>query len=229
MQSLNRLIGAIPGRLYVIATTLAAFLGAVSGSAMASVAMLGRFVYPTMIERGCDRRLSIGTILAGATLDPDHSAERAGDHPGDAREHLDRKLSRRRYHAWACCSRACSRSMRWRGRCSIPRSTRAVDPRPPSERGWWPLLLDPADSAAVLHHFSGARPDHSRRRTTDRSRRRRHHRHRADVGVHAHDLVAGDLPAPATARRSPRRRSSSSSPAPSCSASSWPSPAPRPD
>lgn len=68
--SLNRLIGAIPGRLYVIATVLAAFLGAVSGSAMASVAMLGRFVYPTMIERGCDRRLSIGTILAGATLDP---------------------------------------------------------------------------------------------------------------------------------------------------------------
>lgn len=68
--SLNRLIGAIPGRLYVIATVLAAFLGALSGSAMASVAMLGRFVYPTMIERGCDRRLSIGTILAGATLDP---------------------------------------------------------------------------------------------------------------------------------------------------------------
>ena len=68
--SLNRLIGAIPGRLYVIATMLAAFLGAVSGSAMASVAMLGRFVYPTMIQRGCDRRLSIGTILAGATLDP---------------------------------------------------------------------------------------------------------------------------------------------------------------
>jgi tripartite ATP-independent transporter DctM subunit len=68
--SLNRLIGAIPGRLYVIATTLAAFLGALSGSAMASVAMLGRFIYPTMIDRGCDRRLSIGTILAGATLDP---------------------------------------------------------------------------------------------------------------------------------------------------------------
>jgi tripartite ATP-independent transporter DctM subunit len=68
--SLNRLIGTIPGRLYVIATVLAAFLGAISGSAMASVAMLGRFVYPTMIERGCDRRLSIGTILAGATLDP---------------------------------------------------------------------------------------------------------------------------------------------------------------
>lgn len=69
-ESLNRLIGAIPGRLYVIATALAAFLGAISGSAMASVAMLGRFVYPTMIKQGCDRRLTVGTILAGATLDP---------------------------------------------------------------------------------------------------------------------------------------------------------------
>lgn len=69
-QSLNQLIGAIRGRLYVIAITLAGILGAISGSAMASVAMLGRFVYPTMIERGCDRRLSIGMILAGATLDP---------------------------------------------------------------------------------------------------------------------------------------------------------------
>ena len=69
-QSLNRLIGAIRGRLYVIAITLAGILGAISGSAMASVAMLGRFVYPTMIERGCNRRLTIGMILAGATLDP---------------------------------------------------------------------------------------------------------------------------------------------------------------
>ncbi len=69
-NALNRLIGAIAGRMYVVAIALSSCLGAISGSAMASVAMLGRFVYPTMIERGCDRRLSIGMILAGATLDP---------------------------------------------------------------------------------------------------------------------------------------------------------------
>jgi tripartite ATP-independent transporter DctM subunit len=68
--ALNGLIGLVRGRLYVIAILLSAFLGAISGSAMASVAMLGRFVYPTMIERGCNRRLTIGTILSGATLDP---------------------------------------------------------------------------------------------------------------------------------------------------------------
>jgi tripartite ATP-independent transporter DctM subunit len=69
-QALNGLIGAIRGRLYLIAIVLSAFLGAISGSAMASIAMLGRFVYPIMIERGCNRRLTIGTILSGATLDP---------------------------------------------------------------------------------------------------------------------------------------------------------------
>ncbi|MFN0305937.1 MAG: TRAP transporter large permease subunit [Burkholderiales bacterium] len=69
-NALNRLVGAMRGRMYVVAIALSACLGAISGSAMASVAMLGRFVYPTMIDRGCDRRLSIGMILAGATLDP---------------------------------------------------------------------------------------------------------------------------------------------------------------
>ena len=90
-RALNRLIGAIPGRLYVVATMLAAFLGAISGSAMASVAMLGRFVYPTMIERGCNRRLSVGTILGWRHARPDHSSKRACDHPCDAGERLDRK------------------------------------------------------------------------------------------------------------------------------------------
>ncbi len=69
-SALNRLIGRLPGRLYVVAIALSAMLGAISGSAMACVAMLGRFVYPTMIAQGCDRKLSIGMILAGATLDP---------------------------------------------------------------------------------------------------------------------------------------------------------------
>lgn len=66
---LDALVGAIRGRLYIISIAVAAFMGAISGSALASVAVLGRFVYPTMIERGCDRKLAIGTILAGATLD----------------------------------------------------------------------------------------------------------------------------------------------------------------
>jgi tripartite ATP-independent transporter DctM subunit len=68
--ALNRLIGAIRGRLYIVAIVMSAMLGAISGASTAAVAMLGRFVYPTMLARGCDRKLSIGTILAGASLDP---------------------------------------------------------------------------------------------------------------------------------------------------------------
>ncbi len=68
-KALDVLVGAIPGRLYVVSIGVAAVMGAISGSALASVAILGRFVYPTMVERGCDKRLAIGTILSGATLD----------------------------------------------------------------------------------------------------------------------------------------------------------------
>jgi tripartite ATP-independent transporter DctM subunit len=68
-EGLDALIGAVRGRLYIIAVAVAAFLGAISGSVLASVAVLGRFVYPIMIQRGCDRRLAIGTVLSGATLD----------------------------------------------------------------------------------------------------------------------------------------------------------------
>src|SRR5690606_28216892 len=68
-KAFDTLIGVIRGRRYFIAVGVAAFIGAISGSTMASVSVLGRFVYPTMVERGCDRRLAVGTILAGATLD----------------------------------------------------------------------------------------------------------------------------------------------------------------
>jgi tripartite ATP-independent transporter DctM subunit len=69
-EALDRLVGAIRGRLYIVAVGTAAVLGAISGSAMAASAILGRFVYPTLVQRGCDRRLAIGTVLAGASLDP---------------------------------------------------------------------------------------------------------------------------------------------------------------
>lgn len=69
-KAIGRLIGIVPGRLYVVTIALSTLLGGILGSAMATVAMLGRFVYPTMISRGCDRKLSIGIILGGASLDP---------------------------------------------------------------------------------------------------------------------------------------------------------------
>jgi tripartite ATP-independent transporter DctM subunit len=69
-DSLDRLIGRIRGRQYVLCILLSAVLGALSGAAMAVAGLLGRSLLPEMRRRGYDTRLSAGTILAGACLDP---------------------------------------------------------------------------------------------------------------------------------------------------------------
>lgn len=70
LDSLDRLIGKIRGRQYVVCIVLSAILGALSGAAMAVAGLLGRSLFPTMLKRGYDKNLSAGTILAGASLDP---------------------------------------------------------------------------------------------------------------------------------------------------------------
>lgn len=137
--SLNRLIGAIPGRLYVVATALSAFLGALSGSAMASVAMLGRFVYPVMIERGCDRRLTIGTILAGATLNPIIPPSvlaiiLATLANISIAEFLVAGIGPGLFLGLLFALYAIGRSI------LNPKLDAKVEPLDPAERGWWPLL-----------------------------------------------------------------------------------------
>jgi tripartite ATP-independent transporter DctM subunit len=69
-DSIDRLVGRLRGRLYVVTIALSTVFGALSGSAVAVAAMLGRSVLPLMQERGYDTRLSAGTILAGASLAP---------------------------------------------------------------------------------------------------------------------------------------------------------------
>jgi tripartite ATP-independent transporter DctM subunit len=69
-SSLDRLIGRVRGRQYILCVLLSAILGALSGAAMAVAGLLGRSLYPAMIKRGYNARLSAGTILGGASLDP---------------------------------------------------------------------------------------------------------------------------------------------------------------
>jgi len=69
-ESLDRLVGRVRGREYVLCILLSTILGALSGAAMAVAGLLGRSIFPTMLKRGYDTRLSAGTILAGASLDP---------------------------------------------------------------------------------------------------------------------------------------------------------------
>jgi tripartite ATP-independent transporter DctM subunit len=69
-DSVDRLVGGLRGRLYAVVIMLSSVFGALSGSAVAVAAMLGRSVLPLMRQRGYDKRLSAGTILAGASLAP---------------------------------------------------------------------------------------------------------------------------------------------------------------
>jgi len=66
----DSLVGKVRGRQYVLAMSLATTFGALSGSNMAVAAMMGRSIYPVMIARRYNEKLSVGVILAGASLAP---------------------------------------------------------------------------------------------------------------------------------------------------------------
>ncbi len=69
-DSVDRLIGRLRGRLYLVVISLSTVFGALSGSAVAVAALLGRSALPSMTERGYSARHSAGVILAGASLAP---------------------------------------------------------------------------------------------------------------------------------------------------------------
>ena len=69
-DSVDRMIGGVRGRLYLLVVTLSTRFGALSGSAVAVVAMLGRTLLPQMMERGYDKKLSAALIQGGASLAP---------------------------------------------------------------------------------------------------------------------------------------------------------------
>lgn len=69
-ESIDTLVGRVRGRQYMLSILLATVFSTLSGAAMGVAAMLGRSLLPGMIARGYDPKLSIGTILAGASLAP---------------------------------------------------------------------------------------------------------------------------------------------------------------
>ena len=69
-DAVDKLVGRTKGRQYVLTISLSTVFGALSGSGMAVAAMLARTLFPTMRNRGYDTKLSIGTMLAGASLAP---------------------------------------------------------------------------------------------------------------------------------------------------------------
>lgn len=69
-NAVDAMVGNIRARLYAVAIVLSTIFGALSGSAMAVAAMMGSSLLPEMRSRGYDRDLSIGSLLAGASLAP---------------------------------------------------------------------------------------------------------------------------------------------------------------
>ena len=68
--SVDKLVGRLPGRQYVLTSLLSTIFGALSGSAMAVAAMMSRSMFPGMVSNGYDRKMSAGVIMAGASLAP---------------------------------------------------------------------------------------------------------------------------------------------------------------
>lgn len=70
LDAVDKWIGRIPGRLSVVTVTGGAAFGAMSGSSLASTALLGTTLGPEMDRRGYKPPMSIAAVLGAAGLDP---------------------------------------------------------------------------------------------------------------------------------------------------------------
>lgn len=69
MDGFDKLIGRVPGRLCYVTIGAGTVFGALSGSAMASTAMLGSTLVPEMIRRGYKKHMAMGPVLGAGGLD----------------------------------------------------------------------------------------------------------------------------------------------------------------
>ena len=69
MDGFDLLIGRVPGRLCYVSVGAGTVFGALSGSAMASTAMLGSTLVPEMIRRGYKKHMAMGPVLGAGGLD----------------------------------------------------------------------------------------------------------------------------------------------------------------
>src|SRR6266404_3809149 len=86
------LIRKVPGRLSVIAIVAGTVFSAISGSTIATTALLGSLMLPTMLARGYDPRMAMGPIMGIGAV----GAHRAAREP---RRHFDRGAAHRRHRA----------------------------------------------------------------------------------------------------------------------------------
>ncbi|MGH7003442.1 MAG: TRAP transporter large permease subunit, partial [Alphaproteobacteria bacterium] len=69
IDAVSLIIRRVPGRLSVIALVAGTIFSAVSGSTIATTAMLGSLLLPEMLRRGYDKKLAMGPIMAIGGVD----------------------------------------------------------------------------------------------------------------------------------------------------------------
>src|SRR6195256_2674744 len=69
IEGVERLIRQVPGRLAVVAVVAGTIFSAISGSTIATTAMLGSLMLPVMLARGYDPVMATGPIMAIGAVD----------------------------------------------------------------------------------------------------------------------------------------------------------------
>src|SRR3954452_12400605 len=69
IDGVERLIAQVPGRLAVVAVVAGTIFSAISGSTIATTAMLGSLMVPVMLKRGYHPTLATGPIMAIGAVD----------------------------------------------------------------------------------------------------------------------------------------------------------------
>ncbi|WP_026701954.1 TRAP transporter large permease [Salibacterium aidingense] len=67
-SALGKWFGKLPGRLSIIAVGNSALFSILSGSSVASTVLLGKLLVPDMMNRGYNKKMTLGPILGGAGL-----------------------------------------------------------------------------------------------------------------------------------------------------------------
>lgn len=66
---LDKWLGKVKGRLSILAILMGVIIGALSGSTIATCALLGTTLLPEMLKRGYSKRMSLGPIMGIGTVD----------------------------------------------------------------------------------------------------------------------------------------------------------------
>src|ERR1700682_6342707 len=69
IDGIERLVRQVPGRLAVIAVVVGTVFSAISGSTIATTAMLGSLMLPVMLARGYNPVLAVGPLMAIGAVD----------------------------------------------------------------------------------------------------------------------------------------------------------------